>query len=1374
MAPSGCKRCMGVFPFLPESAPDSDCRPPPFCSTTATPSSCKTRTAELVLQRMQQFKRVDPERLKHASEECSRGAAPEDRGLKSPGEELTAGHGRPALPATDSDAAMALALQQEFGQEATSACNDSLEEKGLFFCQICQKNLSTMNVVRREQHMNRCLDKAEQAQRPPAPQIPECPICGKPFLTLKSRASHLKQCAVKMQVGPQLLLQAVRLQTAQPEAGGPPPSASIGNPTGGSKRKGTSHRKEPRKRRKVGQPEAPSEDLLVAMALSRSEMEHSPAATALRLESAFSERTRPGAEKKSRKKKPPASPPQLLIQDSETTGRQIEDRVAMLLSEEMEMPSTPQLPASRILKEELRKAAGKQNSLWEGSALTGAWAVESFYTANLVPPIVPQQPTKEPPRPLTPEKPQPDLPGPPDLPSSPGAGHGAGDLSLTTTQREHQALQDLVDLAQEELNTSPEPSRGDLASSGLDVVPCSLPLTGFVLPPKEKHPEGGDHALLSFGLLIADFSTMVNNPHLSDVQFQTDSGEVLYAHKFVLYARCPLLIQYVSSEGFSAMEDGAQGQRVLLSDVSTEAVQAFLRYLYTADTSLSPRLVPDLTSLALRFGVSDLVHLCQQVPTTVESEEEQWAEEDKSCASRVENFQELLKSVWVDGEEEAETPMNPEDGEGDREQVNEAEMEEIYEFAATQRKLLQGQRATAMDEAAQPREESPESAQILASKRVSSVLTLLTQLEHKARGTSTAWDPLASIDLTQSRPEQLSSQALSTPCTRSQESEVILLSDSDEELGLEQAKGMLDAAGSPKERTVSGISSKSAELFSVIDVDADLERSQSPPGGGAESQEEGLCERSDPEDSTTDTSWLVPATPLVSRSHDCSSQSRIVSFRPRTPANERAARTPRARGTAHTFSVIVSQNQAAAHVPATSGASDGGGWGCGSPSRPHARHPKHSSPLGPSRLGGSLPDLAWQFPTCSPPRPLWPLQAEANEVVEVEDSEGEQEAASLQAHSSPLLDREPPVLVDDCSWHAEPLSPIPIDQVNLERTGPLSTSSPCNRAQEAPAYSAGHAPGLLVTPPTHGRRSPQTSLPASSPGNSRPSFLNSALWDDWDGGEQRSPKALPAARTPGANGAQRSATSEMPKGANRKKNLPPKVPITPMPRYSIMETPVLRKELDRFGVRPLPKRQMVLKLKEIFQYTHQTLESDSEDEIQASEMPLATPLSQSHSTETSKPAGAEGCGVLGPGQPAGPEGDTRLPASQESVDSSDSSFSSQSSSSAEFGAALESAGDEEQGISASQAAMPAADVEEAVRRYIRSTPALHRKVLLYQPLELAELQTELRQNGIRVAMGKLLDILDAHCITFTTAAARKEKLNRKRLQRVGKKKGGQK
>lgn len=114
------------------------------------------------------------------------------------------------------------------------------------------------------------------------------------------------------------------------------------------------------------------------------------------------------------------------------------------------------------------------------------------------------------------------------------------------------------------------------------------------------------------------------------------------------------------------------------------------------------------------------------------------------------------------------------------------------------------------------------------------------------------------------------------------------------------------------------------------------------------------------------------------------------------------------------------------------------------------------------------------------------------------------------------------------------------------------------------------------------------------------------------------------------------------------------------------------------------------------------------------------------------------------------------------------------SSSCEFGVAFESAGEDEEGeegVSASQAAVQEVATEEAVRRYIRSTPALYRKVLLYQPFELAELQAELRQQGIRMATGKLLDFLDAHCITFTTAAARKEKLERKRRQPVGKKGG---
>lgn len=94
-------------------------------------------------------------------------------------------------------------------------------------------------------------------------------------------------------------------------------------------------------------------------------------------------------------------PPQLVTQDSETTSRQIEDRVAQLLSEEIELSCTPPLLASRIFKEELEHAGwraqlpeGKRNFLWELSALTGAWAKESFYAEGLFPPVVSQGPTK--------------------------------------------------------------------------------------------------------------------------------------------------------------------------------------------------------------------------------------------------------------------------------------------------------------------------------------------------------------------------------------------------------------------------------------------------------------------------------------------------------------------------------------------------------------------------------------------------------------------------------------------------------------------------------------------------------------------------------------------------------------------------------------------------------------------------------------------------------------------------------------------------------------------------------------------------------------------------------------------------------------------
>lgn len=104
--------------------------------------------------------------------------------------------------------------------------------------------------------------------------------------------------------------------------------------------------------------------------------------------------------------------------------------------------------------------------------------------------------------------------------------------------------------------------------------------------------------------------------------------------------------------------------------------------------------------------------------------------------------------------------------------------------------------------------------------------------------------------------------------------------------------------------------------------------------------------------------------------------------------------------------------------------------------------------------------------------------------------------------------------------------------------------------------------------------------------------------------------------------------------------------------------------------------------------------------------------------------------------------------------------------------AFESAGDDEEGEEGVSATQMGA-TEEALCHYLRSRPALYRRVLQYQPLELAELQAELRQQGLRVAAQTLLDFLDAQGITFTTAAARREKEQRAQRRRpTGRKKVG--
>ncbi|NP_001284564.1 uncharacterized protein LOC432277 [Xenopus laevis] len=1647
-------------------------------------------TKDLVLERMQQFKRACPNRMKINDAEASDPAVNDN---------------------LQSDSALAAALQMDIREQ-----QKSLEDVGLFFCQLCQKDLTAMNSAMREQHVNRCLDQSENLGEASRPTVPSCPLCGKPFNSEKSRASHLKRCAAKLEVPAHTLLQAVQRQTSESVTEAPTCVVPAN-----SKRKAGPKKKEPPKKKKMVQPSSEVEDLLVAMALSRS-LQEDPTKCDIAQKAAPATKSSVPEKKSRRKQKNAAPPPLLLVQAPEAALQRLQQRVSLLLSEELELIGNTALPLSRLCNiEEREKYAwcrplrdDKICTLWEGSKMMDNRDFLSYYIQDLNPPITPWRDSQ-----LNHHNSQ-QRTGIPVQPAAISPCPASGDEEQSTvtcsqeghllshSQKDRQALLDLAELAGEGLTLT----QWKLGSShAMDRTEresvSSVPASGFVPSLQEEIYKQSDHPQLSAPLvsLAADFMEMVNNPHLSDAQLQTDCGEVLSVHMFVLYTRCPLLVEAVHSEGFWVNEASTgRVRRLLLNDVSAEAALCFLRFLYSASITIPMRCLTHVCELARRFGVSSLIEICEHLVSepensgTLDAAAAAAEEEEDDGGMRAETFQELLKSMWVDEDEEGTAELETE-GQGENkleaEAVGECELEEIYEFVATQRRITEKQDESSSElDIQNPESEdsvlgdrskpdglvptgtnteynkethtfdsvqnvtTPETQQPCLVK-VSPVTTItgilkshpscsplvsrssfkpslgcsespagivfansgLTQYPSPTSAESAGPDAAAGsiAPVSPSRVNEAKQDLFvqHSPCPLDdsydrmfsetcgeyvETSDTVIPTQNQEEMLISPPSITVvptlpelgsspnlqhslvnspckikyataaepryfplcsqnnsrnshdsDLGHNPTNQSISASFAKYQEPGVILILSSDEETEPNTEGllSPSSQHESKICNSAGIKESpvsfsikrnsegyshldmssSTETSWLIPATPLPQTVMSVASRlqtsclpeapqvSTIQSVfhysfmsppllsqkSPAKPPSPQAS--PRLRltqGSAQVPDVCSSLGSKTSIAPSSLPTSPANisvfevgdsedeclvpEDQLGSPTTSVSHQPPYhlgtlsnklllsessNEPMIPqlcstTRLSQGalrLPEPCVNLDTMTSVCHSLPTSPANSSVFAVRDSEDEipvpeGQLGSLSAsdsHQSPshfstfsnklLLSQSPsePMIPQLCSItrptqgpvllpencdnvytktsvsHSLPASPASSSVFEIENIEDGSPQTEAHMGTFDYSFQMDYEPPIPVEDemwfhreetPKRPNPSPKTCTPPSiertpkketvvqnsstplrgSPAQVREdstlphrnhlSFLNAQPWEEWEEEDEDIPAILPLSERLG-KAPERQKQLKTPVSIVRKRELAPKVPITPLPAYSDMDTPNLKKELNRYGVRALPKKQMVLKLKEIFSYTHQVMSSDSEDEVPSSQLnrrdngdkaqiqkpsvahkPKPSVSAQgpasSQAHKPRKPASV--CNAKNSTEEDTMEKEQRLTASQESTSSSgDTSSLSQSSAANEFERAFADE-EEDESVPASQEVGREAATAEAVKTFIESRPDLYKRILLYQPLELAALHAELKQAGIKMAAGKLLDFLDAHCVTFTTAAARKEKKTRGR------------
>ncbi|KAK3857502.1 hypothetical protein Pcinc_036249 [Petrolisthes cinctipes] len=238
--------------------------------------------------------------------------------------------------------------------------------------------------------------------------------------------------------------------------------------------------------------------------------------------------------------------------------------------------------------------------------------------------------------------------------------------------------------------------------------------------------------------------------------------------------------------------------------------------------------------------------------------------------------------------------------------------------------------------------------------------------------------------------------------------------------------------------------------------------------------------------------------------------------------------------------------------------------------------------------------------------------------------------------------------------------------------------------------------------------------------------------------------------------------------------------VTPMPQYRTMTSPQLKKELERYGVRPIGRRKALMLLHHLYDQTHPQV-TDSEADTTFSETPQHKSLPTHTEMHTTAEEGKKrrGRGVTKGKKKIIPDSgkskriqeSTKERNSRKEKDlaeeegesdqlnsSQNSTTSTECSSSECFEETLGLEYQHDNPITQTQQVSLVSQVTE----FITNDPELHQKVLLYQPFFIEELQATLKMNGIKCKMNALMDVLDEQCITFRTQTGQKTRTRKRK------------